>query len=169
MIELDVGDPAPDIALSDYDGNTVKLSDYRGEWVVLVFYPFSFSGVCSRELKTYAADLAEFTAKGARVVGISIDSRYVQRAFAEKLALSDDLALLSDFPDKQATRAYGAYEEEQGVARRVTAVIDPTGNAVEYRLVIGVLNNSGRVGSGSTEIRLRFEAPINRRGVSPRC
>lgn len=48
-------------------------------------------------------------------------------------------------------------------------VIDPTGSTVEYRLVIGVLNNSGRVGSGSTEIRLRFEAPINRRGVSPRC
>lgn len=113
--------------LTDYDNNPVKLSDLRGQWVVLVFYPFAFSRICTHELNDYNADLAAFTAKGARVFGISVDSRHAQRAFAERLGLRAELKLLSDFPHKAAINTYGAFDAETGAARRVSVVIDPHG------------------------------------------
>ena len=127
MEQLKVGDLAPDAELRDYENNPVKLSDVRGKWTVLVFYPYAFSRICTHELNRYNEDFEKFTAKGARVIGISVDSRHAQRAFAERLGLKDGLTLLSDFPHKRAAIAFGALDENVGAARRMTIVINPEG------------------------------------------
>ncbi|GAC1578194.1 MAG: peroxiredoxin [Candidatus Dormibacteria bacterium] len=123
---VEVGDEAPDFTLVDEDNNQVRLSDLRGRNVVLLFYPFDFSPVCTNELKEIARTQARYDAAGAEVFGISVDSRYTHKAFKRDEQLT--ARLLADFHPKGAVAAqYGAYLEDAGFATRVTVVIDSTG------------------------------------------
>ena len=121
---LMVGDIAPEFALRDQDNNLVNLSDFKGKkHVVLAFYPLDFSPVCSLELPKLQENYEAFQQADAKVLGISIDSRWSHAAFAEKLGLS--YRLLSDF-DRQASKAYGVLREE-GFAERSLFLIDKDG------------------------------------------
>src|SRR5438445_12961749 len=91
----EVGEQAPDFTLMDEANQPWTLSERLGRNVVLVFYPFSFSRICTQELRDLTATADKFDAAGAEVVGISIDSRYVQKAFKESEGLS--ATLLADF------------------------------------------------------------------------
>lgn len=121
-----VGDQAPDFTLLDQYKQPVKLSDYRGKNVVLMFYPFSFSGICTPEVCDVRDRRADFVNDDTQVLAVSTDSVPVQRAFAESQDL--EYPVLSDFwPHGAVAQQYGVFEEKVGVALRGTFVIDRAG------------------------------------------
>ena len=89
------GDPAPNFALPDQDGNEVSLEDLRGQTTVLVFYPLDFSPVCTDQLNVYQEVLGELERRGVKLLGISVDSAFAHKAFREHLGIS--FPLLADF------------------------------------------------------------------------
>jgi len=123
---------APDFELpsnqliGDRPGKKVKLSDFRGQAVVLAFYPLDFSPTCTRENECFRDDLAKFNGLGAQVLGISVDSAWTHRAFAEALKLT--FPLLADFHPKGAiAKLYDLYNEAVGITKRATVLIDKNG------------------------------------------
>jgi peroxiredoxin (alkyl hydroperoxide reductase subunit C) len=120
------GEPAPDFTLRDQDGEDVSLADYRGRRVLLVFYPFDFSSVCSDQLSVYQEVKPDIEAKGVELVGISVDSPHAHKAFREKLGI--DMTLLSDFePKGEVSKSYGSFLEGPGMANRTLVLIDADG------------------------------------------
>ncbi|MGW3723580.1 peroxiredoxin [Streptomyces sp. NPDC000851] len=124
---IQVGDKAPDFELKDNHGRDVRLSDFRGEKnVVLLFYPFAFTGVCTGELCEVRDNLPEFEDRDTQVLAVSNDSIHTLRVFAEQEGL--EYPLLSDFwPHGATSRAYGVFDEDKGCAVRGTFVIDKDG------------------------------------------
>jgi peroxiredoxin len=90
----EVGKPAPDFTLPSQDGTPVKLSDFKGKWVVLYFYPKDFTGGCTLEAQNFQKDLAKFKAEKAVVLGVSVDSVSSHQAFCTKESL--EFKLLAD-------------------------------------------------------------------------
>ncbi|MFF0226592.1 peroxiredoxin [Streptomyces sp. NPDC004629] len=124
---IQVGDKAPDFELKDNHGRTVRLSDFRGEKnVVLLFYPFAFTGVCTGELCELRDNLPTFVNDDTQLLAVSNDSIHTLRVFAEQEGL--EYPLLSDFwPHGEASRAYGVFAEDKGCALRGTFIIDKDG------------------------------------------
>jgi peroxiredoxin len=136
---LPVGMKAPDFALPDADGKMVRLSDYRGQPVVLVFYPLDWSPGCSRQLDLYQADLAEFERRGAAILGISVDSIYSHGAWAAVRGLT--FPLLADFhPKGSVAQAYRVYREKDGFSERALYVVDADG-VIRYSHVSPLLHH----------------------------
>ncbi|KQQ85532.1 peroxiredoxin [Pseudarthrobacter sp. SL88] len=130
---LAAGDPAPDFELSNQFGEPVRLSSFRGQNVVLVFYPFAFSGICTGELCEIRDNLASFEDSNAAVVAVSVDSKFSLRAYAGQEGYSFDL--LADFwPHGGVARAYGVFDEDSGMAKRGTFIID-AGGVIRYTVV----------------------------------
>ncbi|MFB6471174.1 MAG: peroxiredoxin [Vulcanisaeta sp. AZ3] len=117
------GEEAPDFELESHDGNKVRLSDYRGKWVILYFFPKAFTSGCSRETQEFAITWDEFERLGAIVFGISTDTVSTQKKFAEKYGAK--FKLLSDH-NKEVSRIYGVLRRT-GTAERVTFIINPEG------------------------------------------
>ncbi|MFJ5773148.1 peroxiredoxin [Streptomyces sp. NPDC093094] len=134
---VQVGDKAPDFELKDNHGRTVRLSDFRGDKnVVLLFYPFAFTGVCTGELCEVRDNLPRFADRDTQVLAVSSDSIHTLRVFAEQEGL--EYPLLSDFwPHGEAGRAYGVFDEDKGCAVRGTFVIDKEG-VVRWTVVNGL-------------------------------
>ncbi|MFD5365474.1 peroxiredoxin [Streptomyces sp. NPDC127103] len=124
---IEVGTEAPDFALKDNHGRTVRLSDFRGEKnVVLLFYPFAFTSVCAGELGELRDNLPAFVNDDTQLLAVSTDSIHTLRVFAEQESL--EYPLLSDFwRHGEASRAYGVFDEEKGCAVRGTFIIDKEG------------------------------------------
>ena len=128
-----VGESAPDFELVNQFGEPVRLSALRGQNVVLVFYPFAFSGICTGELCEIRDNLAVFEDARATVLAVSVDSKFSLRAYAEKEAYGFDL--LADFwPHGAVANAYGVFDPESGMAKRGTFIIDATGT-IRYVVV----------------------------------
>ena len=124
---LQVGAMAPDFELAASGHRKIKLSDFRGKKnVVLAFYPFAFSPVCSLQLPGLQENLSQFQRFETEVLGISVDSKHSSDAFARHLHL--DFPLLSDF-DRKVTQAYGVLRDG-GYAERALFVIDKAGQIV---------------------------------------
>lgn len=132
-----VGTQAPDFTLDNENGEKVTLSELRGQPVVLVFYPFDWSGTCTKELCSLRDNYGDWESSGAKVLGISRDSRYSHKAWIDHLTLG--YSLLADLVG-EAAKKYGAWNEAAHRADRVTVVIDPEG-IVRYVLH----NDSGTV------------------------
>ncbi len=128
---LNVGDKAPDFELKDQDGKNVKLSTFHGRKVLLAFFPFAFSPVCTEEMKCFENDLDEFKNKGIEIVGVSVDSGWSNKAFSDKLGLN--FPLLSDF-NKEVSKKYGVLRPE-GFSERAYFVIDEKG-LIKFRHVM---------------------------------
>ncbi|WP_149825543.1 peroxiredoxin [Streptomyces tailanensis] len=124
---IQVGDKAPDFELKDNHGATVKLSDFRGEKnVVVLFYPFAFTGVCTGELCELRDNLPKFVNDDVQLLAVSNDSIHTLRVFAEQEGL--EYPLLSDFwPHGEVSRAYGVFDADKGCAVRGTFIIDKEG------------------------------------------
>src|SRR5437870_5571700 len=126
---LQVGDTAPDFELPTHldRDKKVRLSELRGQNVVLAFYPFDWTPVCSTQMPGYETEKTRFAEHDARVLGISCDSAPSHAAWAEQLGgISYDL--LADFhPKGEVCRLYGTYREEQGFSDRAVFVIDKEG------------------------------------------
>jgi peroxiredoxin len=125
---LQPGTPAPDFTLPSTQGENkrISLSDYRGQPVVLVFYPADWSPVCGDQIALYNEVLPEFDAYDAAVLGISVDNVYCHKAYADSLNVR--FTLLSDFePKGEVARLYGVYSPETGMSERALFVIDREG------------------------------------------
>ena len=123
---LEVGEPAPDFELVNQYGEPVRLSELRGRNVVVVFYPFAFSGICTGELCEIRDNLSLFEDANATVLAISVDSKFTVRAYAEKEGYGFDL--LADFwPHGDVASEYGVFDPASGMAKRGTFIIDAHG------------------------------------------
>jgi peroxiredoxin len=123
---LSPGTPAPDFALPSTIGGEVALSDYRGQPVILVFYPADWSPVCGDQLALINEVLPLFEEYNAQVLGISVDGIWSHKAFAEKGSLR--FPILADFEPKGAVAgAYGIYDAKKGTSQRALFVIDDRG------------------------------------------
>ena len=128
MSEL-VGQEAPDFTLRDQDGKKVTLSELRGKYVVLVFYPLDWSPGCTDQLNLYQDSITEFG--DAQLYGISVDSAFSHKAFRDHLGL--DFPLLADFePKGEVARKYDMYIEKHGTNARGFVVIDAEGKIKDW-------------------------------------
>lgn len=134
--EIQVGAQAPDFALKDQDQKEVKLSDFKGKKnLVLAFYPLDWSPVCTNENKCFTSDLSKFETANAEVVGISRDSVYSHKSWADALGLKQ--RLLSDMSGEVAKK-YGMWLDDKFITKRATVVVDKTG-VVKYVKVQEIL------------------------------
>lgn len=123
---LAAGVPAPDFTLHSAADQSVSLSEFRGQPVVLAFYPADWSPVCGDQMALYNEILPEFRRHDARLLGISVDGVWCHQAFSADRNLH--FALLADFEPKGAVaRNYGVYREADGITERALFVIDGDG------------------------------------------
>ena len=121
-----IGHPAPDFTARNQHGESVALAELRGGPVVLVFYPWAFSGICRGELAAIRDEHDRFAAAGARVLAVSCDAMFTLRAYADAEAIGFDL--LSDhWPHGAIANAYGVFDADAGCALRGTFVLDRDG------------------------------------------
>jgi alkyl hydroperoxide reductase subunit AhpC len=128
---LKIGHKAPEFTMDGVKGNgdfsKFSLSDFKGKWTVLFFYPLDFTFVCPTEILEFSKAHGEFAAANAVVLGCSIDSKFSHQQWIKKGGLGElTFPLLSDIKHDVA-RAYGAYIDEAGIATRATFIIDPEG------------------------------------------
>ncbi len=134
---LTIGQAAPDFTLMNQHGERVSLSSFKGKKnVVVIFYPFAFSGICTGELCAIRDDLAAFENDNSELLAISCDPMYAQKAFAEQEGYK--FGVLADFwPHGAAAKAYGVFNEERGCAIRGTFIIDKSG-ILRWQVVNGL-------------------------------
>lgn len=134
---IQVSQPAPDFsatAVVDGQFKDLKLSDYRGKWVVLFFWPLDFTFVCPTEIKAFSGAVSRFDELGAKVLGCSTDSQFSHLAWTESDSLGKvDFPMISDFT-KEIARNYGVLLEDVGAALRGLFIIDPEG-VLQYQVV----------------------------------
>jgi len=134
-----VGKPAPDFSLQGFmDGEfkTYKLSDQKGKWVVLLFYPLDFTFVCPTEVLAFHEAAPEFAKKNCQVFGISVDSHFVHKAWVETKKEEGGLGGKLNYPlladlNKDVARAYDVLIDAAGVALRGLFIIDPDGTVCQ--------------------------------------
>jgi len=132
---IQVGQQAPDFALEgikDSQFIEIKLSDCRGKWVVLFFWPLDFTFICPTEILEFSRRVKEFEELDAVILGASTDSKYAHMAWTKDIG-NINFPMLSDLT-KEVSRSYGILLEGQGIALRGTFIIDPQGK-IEYQLV----------------------------------
>lgn len=123
---LAAGTAAPEFELPQADGTPVRLSDFRGRPVALVFYPLDWSPGCSVQLELYQQEYDEFASRGFQVLGISVDSIYSHGAWAAVRGIR--FPLLSDAnPHGEVARRYGIWREEDGFSERAIFLVDADG------------------------------------------
>lgn len=129
---IKVGQAVDDFKLAAYQNNEIKdikLSDYKGKWVVVVFYPADFTFVCPTELEEVASLYPQFQAAGAEVISVSTDTAFVHKAWHdESPAIGKVNYLMGADPTGAVSKQFGVYIEEEGLALRGTFIIDPDGN-----------------------------------------
>ncbi len=140
-MSVDVGSKAPEFTLMNQDRQPVRLSEQKGKPVLLAFFPAAFSGVCQKELCTFRDSMARLNKANAQVYGISVDTFFALKAFADAQGLT--FPLLSDF-NKETIREYGVLNEDmiglKGIAKRAVFVIDKEG-VVRYKEVLDDARN----------------------------
>ncbi|EFD92906.1 MAG: alkyl hydroperoxide reductase/ Thiol specific antioxidant/ Mal allergen [Candidatus Parvarchaeum acidophilus ARMAN-5] len=140
-----IGTKAPEFELEAYyngEFKKVKLSDYKGKWLVLFFYPADFTFVCPTELEGFADDYDKFKDKNTEIVAASVDSAYVHKAWAEndKRIKKVKFPIIADRKG-ELSKLYGVYNEESGNAHRGLFIIDPDG-LIKYLVITD--DNVGR-------------------------
>jgi peroxiredoxin (alkyl hydroperoxide reductase subunit C) len=151
---LAVGEQAPDFTLKDQNGQDTTLSAFGGDKnVVIVFYPFAFSGICTGELCEIRDDLGAFVGDDVQVLAISCDHMFSQRAWADKEGYF--FPLLSDFwPHGAVARSFGVFDDRAGAAVRGTFLVDTAG-VVRWTLVNGIGQRRDFAGYREALARLR--------------
>lgn len=127
------GAKAPDFTLPAQDGKPVSLRAYRGQWVVLYFYPKDFTGGCTLEARGFQKNLTRFEDAKAVVLGVSVDSAESHKDFCAKEGLS--FKLLSD-AKAEVSRAYGSLMSDRGLSARNTFLISPKGTIAKVFLKV---------------------------------
>ncbi len=134
---LAIGSMAPDFELVNQHGQKISLSSFQGKKnVVVIFYPFAFSGICTGELCALRDDLAAFQNEKVELISISCDPMYANKVFAEKEGYK--FQVLSDFwPHGDIAKAYGVFDENRGCATRGSFIIGTDGK-IKWMVVNGL-------------------------------
>jgi peroxiredoxin len=144
VVKLTIGEIAPDFTLQVTPDQSLRLSEFRGRPVVLVFYPADWSPVCGDQIGLYNELLAEFAEYRAQILGISVDGVWCHAAFTRDRKLH--FPLLADFEPKGAVaRLYDVYELRAGMSERALFVIDAQG-IIRWRHVSPIGINPGADG-----------------------
>ena len=123
---LSPGTPAPAFKLNGSEDRLISLADYRGQPAILVFYPADWSPVCGDQLALYSEIMPEFERFGAALLAISVDGRWCHKAYKDQRKLP--FPLLADFePKGEVSRAYNAYNPQEGFSARALYVVDSGG------------------------------------------
>ncbi len=130
---ISVGQAAPEFALKDQSQKEVKLSDYKGKKnVVLMFYPLDWSPVCTNEHACFVNDMKKFDSLDAQILGLSVDSVWSHKAYAEKMGIN--YPLLADFQPRGAVAdKFGMFLAEKGITGRAIAIINKDGNVAWFK------------------------------------
>ncbi|HDS30594.1 MAG TPA: redoxin domain-containing protein [Firmicutes bacterium] len=155
---IQIGDTIPDFEMSAYYNDEItriKLSDYRGKWLVLVFYPADFTFVCPTELSELADLYDDFKAEGAEVMSVSTDTAYVHKAWHDS---SESIAkikypMLAD-PGGKLCREMGTYIESEGLSLRGSFIIDPNGVLKALEM------NDNDIGRSGKELLRKLQAAV---------
>lgn len=147
-----VGTTAPNFTLTSQSGTRLSLSSFRGKWVVLYFFPKSFTPGCTIEAHNFQRDIAQYRAKGAVIVGVSVDTPQVQQQFCTKEGL--DFKLLSD-PTHKVSDMYGSimHYGNMTLAARHTFIINPEGVIVKEYLKVDPNTHSPEVLAALTQLQ----------------
>ena len=134
---IEIGQEAPDFTLKNQHGEEISLSSFRGgKNVVLMFFPFAFSGICTGELCEIRDNLPDLTGDDVEVLAVSCDHFFSNRAFADRDGYT--FSILSDFwPHGQVSTAYGTFNEGAGAPNRGTYIIDKAG-IVRWKVENGI-------------------------------
>ncbi|GAA2285698.1 peroxiredoxin [Glycomyces scopariae] len=124
---IETGAEAPAFTLKDQNNQPVSLADFRGEkHVLLVFYPFAFTGTCEGELCGIRDNLDAYQSDEVQVLSVSVDSPFAHKVWAQREGF--EFPLLADFwPHGAVAQSYGVFDDEKGMANRGTFVIDKDG------------------------------------------
>ncbi len=155
---ISINDTVPDFACDAYHKDKItklKLSDYRGKWLILLFYPADFTFVCPTELGDVANKYKEFKKANAEVLSVSTDTVYVHKAWhdASPIVKTVEYPMVAD-PTGRLSRAFGTYIEEEGVALRGSFIIDPDG------VVKCIEINDNGIGRNADELLRKLQAAI---------
>ncbi len=147
-----VGAVAPDFTLSSQEGKTVSLHDFKGQWVVLYFYPKDFTQGCTIEAHNFERDKAMYDQRKAAIVGVSVDSVDSHQQFCTKESLT--FKLLAD-PDKKVVTQYGSVQKagENVVAARNTFLVDPQGKIRKVFMKVSPAGHSAEVLAALDELK----------------
>ncbi|HXD32345.1 MAG TPA: peroxiredoxin [Pyrinomonadaceae bacterium] len=139
-----VGADAPQFTLTTNEGNQANLKDFRGQWVVLYFYPKDFTSGCTLEAHNFQADLEKYKAMKAVILGVSVDTAESHKDFCAKEGLA--FKLLSD-PEGKTSESYGSVMEYEGkkYSARNTFIIDPQGKVAKVFMKVQVKTHSEEV------------------------
>ena len=131
IITIDIGQKAPNFTLKNQNQEDISLSNFIGKDVILAFYPFDFSPVCTDEMSCFQSDLSKLKDANTEVLAVSVDSHWSHRAFAEKLNIK--YSLLSDF-NKEVCKLYGTLRKD-GFSNRAYFIIGKDG-MVKFKKVM---------------------------------
>lgn len=147
-----VGTVAPNFTLTSQTGARISLNDFRGKWVVLYFYPKDFTSGCTIEAHNFQRDIAQYRAKGAVIVGVSVDTADSHKQFCAKEGL--DFKLLSDTSHK-VSEMYGSimHYGAMTLAARHTFIVNPQGVIVKEYLKVDPNTHSPEVLAALTELQ----------------
>ncbi len=153
---LRIGETIPDLeaeAFRNEKTNTLKLNDYRGKWLVLLFYPADFTFVCPTELTEAARAYPEFQEEGAEILSVSTDTVFVHAAWHKESPSIKAIQypMVAD-PSGARCRAFGTYLEGERVSLRATFIIDPDGKLVSMEL------HDNSIGRSTSEILRKLRA-----------
>ncbi len=157
-----IGEAVADMQLDAYVAGQMKrisLSDYKGKWIVLFFYPLDFTFVCPTEIKGFSTSQKEFDAKNAVVLAASTDSVHSHKAWFERDMPDVKFPVLADTAHK-LSREFGVLIEDAGIALRGTFIIDPDG-VLKYQVISSL--NVGR----SVKETLRVLSALQSGGLCP--
>jgi len=132
-MSISVGQTAPDFTLQNQDKKEVKLSDFTGRKnVVLMWYPLDWSPTCTNEHACFVNDLKKFETLDAEVLGISVDSVWSHKAFADKMGIK--YSLLADFhPRGAVSQKYGVFLADKGITGRAIAIVNKAGKIAWFK------------------------------------
>ena len=153
---IKVGGKIPDMEAEAYhegDIRKIRLSDYRGKWLVMAFYPADFTFVCPTELEELAENYEEFKASDAEVISISTDTAYVHKAWHDVSEAIGKIRfpMVAD-PAARICREFGTYMEDEGVSIRATFIINPEG------IVKAIEMHDNSIGRSAKEILRKLKA-----------
>ena len=153
---IKIGEQIQDFTVEAFHENKIKkinLSDYKGKWLVLVFYPADFTFVCPTELSELADHYEEFKKIDAEVLSISVDTVFVHKAWHDNSPLIKKITypMVAD-PTAKLCKEFGTYIEEEGLSLRGSFIIDPDGILKAYEI------HDNSIGRSATELLRKLQA-----------
>jgi len=153
---INIGEQLPELKLPAYHNDDifdVNLSDYRGEWLVMLFYPADFTFVCPTELEEAADFYNKFREEGAEIVSVSTDTAFVHKAWHDHSPAISKVKypMLAD-PNAKLCKDIGTFIEDEGVSRRASLIFDPEGKLIAMDL------HDNSIGRNIREILRKLQA-----------